>query len=197
MKGHMILIVAVFSAIVLARGGFPDRAEAQTLQRSQSSSTTNTETIDVRYAKAFLELAQLDLQQALEAHEKDPGSTSDAAIETRQGTLALAKSQLDKVLREAGTDSAIDHIQKCEEPNGTAEAEYQNATAANRKSPASVSQSEPERLRPTAEVARLGLIKTSAADVNSTLQVLQWQLEELRSDVLSLRNRVEDLSQEK
>lgn len=195
MKRHMAVIVAASAAIVLAAGVAPNNAEAQTAQRSQPNPAEASETIDVRYAKALVGLAKLELLKAVEANQKTPGSFSDAAIDSLRESLGSAELQLAESIRKARADTQNAHVRKCEESVRAAEAEWRRAIAANQKVPGSVSDSELERLRLTAEVARLGLIKARAANVNSALEHLQWQLEELRNEVLSLRNRVESLSQ--
>jgi hypothetical protein len=197
MKYPMLLFTALSSATVLAAGVNPTAAEAQTPSPNEPIPAEAIETIEVRYARSFLELAQLDLQKALEANNKAPGSVPDSVLQTRRGVLALAESQLSAAIRRARADAALTHIGKCERSVRAEEAEWRRALEANRKVPGSVSKTEVKPLRLVAEVAHLGLIKASAADLDSAIEVLQWQIDELRSEVRSLRRRVEELAQDK
>jgi len=195
MKRQVTLIVVASAAIVLSPAVASEAAEAQTVQQRQPIPAEPSETIDVRYAKALVGLAKLELLKAVEANQKTSGSFSDEAIDTLRQSLGNAELQLAESIRKARADTQNAHVRKCEESVRAADAEWRRAIAANRKTPGSVSENELERLRLTAEVARLGLIKARAANAQSALEHLQWQLEELRSEVLSLRNRVEGLSQ--
>jgi len=152
------------------------------------------ESLDVRYARASLRLAEMDLQKAVDANKRFGRTLPPYAIEPLRAVVKIAEKQLQHVLHKDAETLHQVHLAIAEAKVTTAEAELERALAVNKQSSGLFSDTEIERLRQAAEVARLGLAKARAVNIQSHAEHLQWQVEELQKEVLQLQSRVALLS---
>jgi len=153
-----------------------------------------SENLNVRYARAYLKLAKMDLQKVLDMNSHVPGTFPDVVVEPLRQVVRIAESQLQQALNGNGGGRQNMDLHNVEAAVMVAETRLQQATAANKRMPGSFDEGEVERLRLGAEVARLALAKARAASVQSVVNHLQADVEELRQEVLQLRSRVFELS---
>lgn len=152
------------------------------------------EILDVRYARAALRLAQLDLERVLEANRRVSGIYPASVVEPLRQVVAIAEEQLQQTLARDGGNLHAIHLRNAEAAVKVAEADWQRAQSQNRRLPGTMSDIDLERARVAAEVARLGLTKAISVNPESPMEHIQWQLEELRKEVLRIRSQVEILS---
>lgn len=160
-----------------------------------------SENLNVRYARAYLKLAKMDLKKTLQINKHVSGTFPDTVVEplrqvvrTAEAQLEQALAQLDHALNGNGVSRRNIDLHDAEAAVMVAETRLRQATAASQRMPDSFDESELERLSLTAEVAQLALAKARAASVQSAVDHLQSELADLRKEVLQLHGRLAEVS---
>jgi Tfp pilus assembly protein PilX len=146
--------------------------------------------INVRYARAALRAAELDLRQASGVNERFPGTIGAVTLQHLRNQVVVATARL-KAAKDGGRRGFQDVLLAEAEANlKIAELKLQNAAA--RRSPASLRTDNPDRLRPEADMNHMAIerIKSSQA---SEMQQLQWQIEALRQHVCRQQIHIDEL----
>lgn len=176
-------------------------AEArQAVQRKQQAASAEpaqtAESANVRYARASLKLAQLAFQEANEANKRMPQTVPESNVnqfkqDVRRAELRL-KAALDPSLRGFRSENLL----LAESAIQVAQDEYQKALLANQQVAGTIGKTKLERLRTEVEACRLNLEReqTLRDDMASRVTDVQWQLQQMRDELLHLRSRVEQLS---
>jgi hypothetical protein len=152
-----------------------------------------TESIDIRYARAHLRLAKLDLRRAVENNQRVPGMLSGTMIEKLRQSVVIAEEQLKQAMKGSKAQLHEIHLRSAETATTIAYANFQRIRSLHEKLPQSFLDIDVERAR--AEVANLNLER--ARDPKNSkygLPHLQWQVEELRVQLLDVQIKVEELS---
>lgn len=181
-----IFLGAGFLAGILCSSHFASWAAGQVPAKQE-------EPLNVRYARAFLELAKLDLQKAQNANRSVAGTLSAAYIEPLMQGVRMAEQLVDDAQQEAQGKKVAVSLRNEEVHAKLTEISYQKAAAANARVSGTVNGIELERLRLTAEVARLGLERAKVAS-QTELGFVQWQLDQLHEELFRLRNTVAQIS---
>ncbi len=182
---------AATNAVAKADAG-SNVAEAKAKQMEELD--REREEINVKYAETFLRLSEVQLQKILDFNRRVPGGFSEAEVERLRRMVEVAKERLEWV-RKAGHKQSAANIFQAEATVQNAETNYNKAQSANNRVPGAVPQLEMDRLRLVAELARMSLQKARlAAEANSSVADVQWELDQLREDVLQLRSRVEAIT---
>ncbi len=190
---HVLMLAAglVVGALVTASSrGQPPPRDTQVVGSDEAK-----ESVSVRYARAYLKLAVMDLRQAVDANRKFARTYSAGFIERLRQNVGIAEEQLRQALK--GDEGRLHevHLRQTEAAVTIAELELQQTLAISERVPAAVREGELERLQIAAEMARLDLLQArEPASFESALPHLQWQLEQLRKEVLRLQLSVEKLS---
>ncbi len=149
----------------------------------------------VRYARAYLELAQVELQLAEQSNREVPGTHSVSFIARKENRVEVAKEQLRVAL--LGTiegDASQIHLRYAEECARLAKRDYQRALEMkNRKQVYSDLQLQLLRLK--AEVAEFRVaLWSNPQNVLSALDHVHWQLERVSEEVVDLQLRLDELA---
>lgn len=193
MKTHRYPIVVLGRlASILLLTGVVSSAFGQTTSAPPTGEAK--ESLDDRYARASLRLAQMDLQKALDVNKQVARTLPPYAIEPLRAVVNIAEKQLQYALHEDAETLHHVHLAIAEAKVTAAEAQLEMALAVNKQTSGLYSDTEIGRLRLAAEVARLGLAKARAVNIQSHAEHLQWQVEELQKEVLQLQSRVALLS---
>lgn len=198
MKPLMHLFTAAVTASLMAIAG--GEAHGPRAQSHDPAGTLNQreDNLNVRYARTYLELARLELETALEENKMIRNMHSGATVQRLLNNVAIAKKQL-KYAHHPDEHSLHEvHLQELEGDVALAELNLKNAIALNKHLPKAIGDLETRRMRVAAELTRLALAKArqpGAAD--SVEDHVQWQLSQLRTEVLRLQVRVEQLSNRK
>ncbi|WP_182870668.1 hypothetical protein [Stieleria mannarensis] len=171
----MSTVLAVLASVVAA----PAVMGQEPVQGHQAASD-----IDVRYFHKKLELAQHDLQTALDANRRIPNLNSKLSLLRLENQVTYAK----KLVEQAGKHDDIDlhesHLESLK--NDLSLAEKQLAWA--KKASEYVRDDEVKRQELVAQLARLALERAEQPEVTADpTQHLQWQIDRLRSELLALR----------
>ena len=150
--------------------------------------SSDSESIDVRYARAHLELAKLDLRRAQAIADEFPTVDFSRSLEGLKRHVDVDEEQLTQAKKFPDSDLHQIHIRSAEVAVELAESDLQRKRKAHKILPTLWSAIDAERAAAVAEVAKLNLERTRAQEASlSSLRYLQWQIENLRNDLLELQ----------
>lgn len=149
--------------------------------------------LNVKYAQLYLKLAKVNLEKAQSLNNRVAGAFSAVEVDRLTRLVQLAEDRL-KSVQKSGKQSEA-YRQSAEATVNSAESTYRKSLATNERYPGAVSPLEVERQRLTLELAKLALEKANLiGGSNDALAGLQWEVDQLREDMLILRSRVEAIT---
>ncbi len=145
------------------------------------------------YAKAYRDLAKVELQVALEVRKEFPAQFSQFDIQRKRNKVALAEELLRLAeIPAAERKSSAVPLKYATEKAALATSEYEAAL----KKPDEYSVLRLEQLRLTARVADLRLqLWNYPTGIGSLFEQMRWQMERLSEEIVDLQQRVEELEQ--
>jgi hypothetical protein len=163
----------------------------------QSSAPSNTapESVEVRYARAQLQLAEANLDRVQQSNKQLERSVPSSIVAEYQEDVRVAKTRLQQATtgRAAGEFQAW--LARAEAEQRSAETAWKNATAVNRRIPGTFVPLDVERYRLRAEVAKLQLERGQSLVGSGREAQLQWQSELLDNQVQRLKEENRDGTQ--
>lgn len=148
--------------------------------------------LSLQFAQANLNLAQIELQIALEDNRKVAGTVPDILIERLRMNVTVAAAQVEQALGPSTPGAMNVHLRYAEERARVARLDFQKAEAARKKQPESITDLQFERLRLEANVASLRLaIWRNPIFLPSLLDQMQWQIDRLGDEIIELHKRVD------
>ena len=160
-----------------------------------AGNSASPESIRVRYARTYSELAKTNLNIALDVNKRIGGAYSKNILQRLRNHLEIAEAKLQYEI--TGGESKLHdiHLRELEEARKLAEQDLASAIAVNKRLAGTVRELEIRRLRLAAEVARLAVARgRDPATVSSPYAHLQWQLDRMRSELLRLQTRTDKLA---
>lgn len=149
------------------------------------------ESTEVRYARASLRLAKIDLEQLLEEDQRVVGVVPETTLARARMGVKVAKARLEQALSRPGEDARQIQLRYSEERANLAELDVRNAENARMQRPDAISELQMERLQTAAEVARLrAALWREAGDLPSQLDRLQWQIDRLSDELIETNHRI-------
>jgi|GEM_PF-4483679 hypothetical protein len=145
--------------------------------------------LDVRYAEVYLQLTKLEFARAVDINRQIPGTFTNAALEALRQSVVIAQEQLND-LQAKGNDRKAAYLISAQASAKGAEAAYLRALRINEQSPGTIVANELERLRLSAELAKLSLQKAETVEPANVQQFLQWQVDQLREELYQLKTRL-------
>jgi hypothetical protein len=162
--------------------------------RAADPAAKGEESLDVRYARASLALAQMRLEAVVNSNKQVAGILPEAVIEPLRQVVAICEEQLEQSRSGAAPNARNIEVRAAKASLATAQADAQRAEAINRTAPGTISDHDLRELRQAIEVGRLRLEKAQTLPAQFTAAELEWQFRELNKQILELRSRVEQLS---
>lgn len=152
------------------------------------STSDSAESLDIRLARSQLDLAKLDLRRGMEAYKQIPSRKSAALLERLRLHVQIDEERLaQSLLREDGDPHQV-CIRSAEAGVRIAKADLKRKLGRHESMPDAFSKLHVERAQVAVEVAVLTLERARAIDSpGATLKHLQWQIDELRHQVLELQ----------
>ena len=176
--------------VALIAGGFLLCLSLLRADPPQGEKPTNDESLQVRYARAHLELARLDLRRVTELNERVPNALPAGTVDEFQLHVELHEEQLKQYLRGEKADIHQVLVRRAQVEVELAEADVQRHRQAHAEFGTASSQLELERAELVANLAKLHLERVRSLDAaKSILLDMQWQIEDLRNEVIELRAR--------
>jgi hypothetical protein len=145
------------------------------------------ESVEVRYARAQMQLAEANLNRVEQSNKRVPGAVPSSVVAEYQHDLQVAKTRLEQVTAGPGGGDFEVWLQRAGAERTGAETAWKGATAANRRVPGTFGPLELERFRLRAEVARLQLERGQALADSGREAQMQWQIEMLDNQVQRLK----------
>jgi hypothetical protein len=187
MTGRRLLIVLALitglNALVVQQNQVP----------AQAANTGAVGELNMRYAEVYLQMAQLQLQRAIDTNKQVPGTFTNTAVEALRQSVFVAEKQLE-MLKNSNGQPVNMFLVSAEVNARSSLAAYNRAKAVNQMSPGAIPPVEIERLRLTAELAKINLEKAKSIGNESSQEFVQWQIDQLREDFFTLRNQLAQIA---
>jgi hypothetical protein len=145
------------------------------------------ESIEVRYARAQLQLAEANLNRVEQSNKQVAGSVPSSVVAEYQHDVQVAKTRL---AHAAGGQAASEFqvwLQRAEAEHNAAETTWQIATTVNGHLPGTFDPLDIERFRLRAEVARLQLERGQTLVDSGFEAQFQWKMDLLDYQVQRLK----------
>ena len=148
---------------------------------------TLSESVEVRYARAQMQLADANLRRVEQSNKRVAGSVPSSVVAEYQQDVQVAKTRLKKATAGRAASEFQVWLQRAEAERKAAEMTLTNATAANSSVPGTVELLDIERYRLRAEVAKLQLERGQTLVDASHETQLQWEIDMLDNQVQRLK----------
>lgn len=146
-------------------------------------SNAEDENVEVRYARAQLQLAEANLQRVQQINRRLSRSVPASVVAEYERSVGVADTQLKQAQSDAARDEYQVWLRRAEAAWKTADATWKNSTAVNQRSPGTFEALDIERFRLRAEVTRLQLERGRQFAGASREVQLQWQLDVLNYEI--------------
>jgi len=181
MKSSYLMTAGLSSAAVLLGAIIVWAVEEQDAAKPGS--------LDLRYARAHLELAEANLARVERANQRVANAVAGVVVFGYQEDLAVAKLRLEAVLSEVSDPFDV-WLRAAEAAAKTADRQWKSAVAANQRAVGVIHELDVNRLRLRAEVARLNLERGRALAEGTTEARLQWQADLMYDELQRLNEEV-------
>lgn len=191
----LIVMAVVVACAVQAGGQNPPPAKTGSKEPPVAGQTPaepkELRELEIRHAKVYAQLAQLNLQAAEELNAKVPGTLSVPYIDRLRELVFVANGRL-KALESNGPPGNLRLVVAQSELN-IAEGNLQRGIDINQRVPGAVSGHGIERLKLTVELAQIN-VQRARIESPSPLVDLKWELDRLHEDVTELRTKIENIT---
>ncbi len=179
-----VAIVFLVSLFSLASAEQPTPAQVE-------DQSTEQESLDVRYARALLKLAKLDLNRFLAAQRRFPNLLPIEAGADLERHVAINEEQLKQAIKGSDGDTHQIYIRSALNAVENAEKDLKRKREVYKQFPTKTQAFAVQRAEAALELAelRLEITRTKQAEGYS-MMYLQWQIEMLRNQVLELQLQV-------
>jgi hypothetical protein len=148
---------------------------------------TIPESVEVRYARAQLQLAEANLIRVEQRNERVARSVPSSVVAEFQHDVAVAKTRLEQAAAGPASNEFQVWLKRAEAERKAAETTWKNATAANKRVPGTFEPLDVERFRLRAEVAKLQLERGQVLAGAGREAQLQWEIDMLANQVQRLK----------
>jgi hypothetical protein len=157
------------------------------ITQTSTPNVTTSESVEVRYARAQMQLAEANLNRVEQSNKRLARSVPSSIVGEYQHDVQVAKTRLGQATAGRAASEFQIWLQRAEAERRSAETAWQSATAANNSVPGTVEPLDVERFRLRAEVARLQFERGQTL-VNAGREVqLQWEIDMLDNQVQRLK----------
>ena len=161
-------------------------------EQKATSNQEQEESLEVRYARAHLDLAKLDLKRAEYWNRQIPDVVSARTLDYLKKHVQIDAEQLRQTQQENYADVQQIYLAGAKAAVELAEADVARKQLSLKKTGGTYAALELDRAVAVLNVAKLNYERTaSQQDSLQTISYLQWQLEELRNQILELQVKVE------
>ena len=181
--------VSTLLAVLLATVWGIHNAWGQALQEEPGALARH---LQVRYADARLQLAETDLQIALETNQRVEGAVPEAELTRLRANVEVARELLDisKEYTHGSTPPA--QLTAAETAAKIADLDLRNALQVNAARAGTISAARVRRLRIKAEMANIRVeLWKDPYYIPSLIDEMQWQIDRLTEQVIELTQRIE------
>lgn len=137
----------------------------------------SSESIEVRYARALLRLAEANLQRVEASNKRVAGTVPKSVIAEYEDDVQIAKSRLEQADAGDAAKAFQAWLARAEAEERAAQNQWKVATAVNAHRPGAFDALDVERFRLRAEVAQLQLERGRTLVAADSEAQLQWAIE--------------------
>jgi hypothetical protein len=146
-----------------------------------------TESVDVRYARAQLQLAEANLSRVQQSNQRVPRSVPEGVVAEYRDDVTVAQARLDQATAGQAANEFQVWLERAATEHRAAKALWTIATTANAHLPGTFEAIDLERYRLRAEVAKLQLERGQSLVVAAADAQMQWKIEMLDNQVQRLK----------
>jgi hypothetical protein len=151
-----------------------------------------TESLEVRYARAQLQLAEANLERVNQSNKQVERTVPSSIVAEYRDDVRVAKSRLQQATTGRSASEFQVWLQRAETERRAADTVWKNATTVNESAAGTFVPIDVERFRLRAEVAKLQLERGQAL-VNAGREAqLQWQSDLMDNQVQRLKDETRD-----
>jgi hypothetical protein len=156
------------------------------VQQTDPPRSSAPDSVDVRYARAQLQLAEANLKRVEQSNQQMERTVPSSVVAEYRHDVQVAKLRLDRASAGRPADQFAVWLQRADAERQAAETALNNANAANKSVPGTIVPIDIERFRLRSEVAKLQLERGQSL-VNAGHEAqLQWEVEVLDNQVQRL-----------
>ena len=157
------------------------------LLQTPAPSDAISESVEVRYAPAQVQLAEANLHRVEQSNKRVARSVPSSVVAEYQHDVKVAKARLEQAAAGRTASDFQVWLQRAEAEQRTAETTWKNATAVNGRVPGTFDPLDVERFRLRAEVAKLQLERGQTLVESGREAQLQWEIDLLDNQVQRLK----------
>jgi multidrug resistance efflux pump len=166
-------------------------------KQEQSAVPETAESLDVRYARAHLELAKLDLRRAEYWNKQAPGVITERTLDYLRQHIRVDEAMLRHALNPASVDVHEIYVENAKVLSRLADDDVARKTKMYKEVGSEHLALELDRAIAWSNAAKINLERTTnERDSTDTIANLQWQIEELRNQILEVSIKFESFSRE-
>jgi len=150
-------------------------------------SDTASESANVRYARAQLQLAEANLNRVEQINKRVARAVPSSVVAEYQLDVKVAKTRLEQATAGGAVGEFQVWLQRAEAERKTAETNWKNATEVNKRVPGTYDPLDVERFRLRAEVAKLQLERGQALVDSGREAQVQWEIDLLDNQIQRLK----------
>ncbi|MGD9719869.1 MAG: hypothetical protein AB7O59_01480 [Pirellulales bacterium] len=178
--------------LLLVVSATPAQAPAAAAERvATPAPTAANESLEVRYCRAQLQLAEANLERLLRMNRKLARSVPDSIVVERRHDVETARLRLEQALDGDRGDAFSAWISRAHDDFAAADTRWKKAVAVNGRSPGTIDPLDVERYRLRAEVFRLQHEQGQALAAAPPDQQLAWRVELLTNELEILREEAQ------
>ena len=167
----------------------PEAKSGSAKSEDAKSQNAKSDSVDVRYARAQLQLAEATLRKAQDQNRRVGETISAGLLAQFTDAVQVARAQLAAAENPGGADSLAAWIRRAESGVREAENRWKRAQEVNRLSAGTVAAIDVERLRLTVEIAKLQVERGKSLASASNEAKLNWQVDVLNDDIARLKSQ--------
>jgi hypothetical protein len=179
-RRSLLVGVAIVALYAVATAGPPAQPKAKAAPES----------LDVRVARARLQLAEANLKRVEETNRKVARAVTGNTVAEFRADVAVAKARLDLAIAGGQKNDFQGWLRDAEAAAKSAETQWQSALEANRRTPRTVNPLDVERLRLRFELARAQVERGRALADKSAVEQTEWRVDLLADEVQRLKEEV-------
>ena len=145
------------------------------------------ESLELRYARVRLELAEANLKRVEQMNKKLDRTVPSSVVADFKNDVTEANLQFRQATQEAPADPLVIWLRRAESSFQSATTRWKNAVAANRRVPDTIPALDVDRFRLRAEVARLQWQRGQELTKAPREQQLAWQVDLLNDEMELLK----------
>ena len=190
MSGVLFVAMVVWSATMFVRSAPQDPETHEAERREGHDKSESTGELELRYARTWLALTEAELDRVRETNQRVAGAYPGAVVAEHEKMVEAAKAQLEARQSDERGVAYDAFLLDAKAAWAKARGERRQAEAINEHTPGSFGKTTMKILALRVELARLLLEQGQAADVASRESQVDWQLRQLRHEVIRLREEV-------